>query len=132
MYYLSLTRCFNFFLWQLIGENNMVPFAQVAKVCNSNNRPSSFEGKDIHGKVYMTPFWTRANKIVKIIEPIVKVLWMGDKPTMDYIYETMDESKEKTKVAYIDIKKGISLFGALQMRNGTNNSIDLYMELVNT
>jgi hypothetical protein len=41
---------------------------------------------------------------VNIVDPFVKVLWLvdGEKLDMEYIYEAMDEAKEKIKGLYKD------------------------------
>ena len=45
-------------------------------------------------------FWKRANDIVKVYEPLVKVLCLMDKddnPTIGYIYEAVDRAKRAIK-----------------------------------
>jgi hypothetical protein len=46
--------------------------------------------------VYEKAFWKRAEEIVPFSAPLVKVLRMvdGDKPTMGFVYEAMDQAKE--------------------------------------
>lgn len=53
-------------------------------------------------KIYEKTFWTKAEDIVLFSEPLVKVLRMvdGDKPTLGFIYEAMDQAKEAIKEAY--------------------------------
>ena len=60
------------------------------------------EGKDVVDKIYEKTFWKRAEEIVLFSYPLVKVLRMvdGDKPTMGFIYEAMDQAKEAIKEAY--------------------------------
>ncbi|CAH9057624.1 unnamed protein product [Cuscuta epithymum] len=45
-------------------------------------------------------FWTKANDILKIFEPLVKVLRLADgddKPTMGFIYEAVDRAKQSIR-----------------------------------
>ena len=47
--------------------------------------------------VVSSEFWTKANDILKVFEPIVKVLRLVDgdeKPTMGFIYEAIDRAKQ--------------------------------------
>jgi hypothetical protein len=62
------------------------------------------DGKDTKKKVNDPRFWKKAAEIVKIVEPLVKVLRLvdGEKLAMGYIYEAMDQAKEQIKVAYKD------------------------------
>jgi hypothetical protein len=52
----------------------------------------------------------------------------GDKLAMGYIYEAMDQAKEKIRATYKDKKQSIYLFGRSLITNGTTNSIGLYMQ----
>ena len=49
-------------------------------------------------------FWKKAEEIVLFSEPLVIVLRMvdGDKPSMGFIYEAMDQAKEVIKARYRD------------------------------
>lgn len=60
------------------------------------------DGKDTKNKVFDNCFWKRSAKLVKIIEPLVKVLRImdGGKLAMGYIYEAMDQAKEQIQAAY--------------------------------
>ena len=62
------------------------------------------DGKDTKKKVNDPRFWKKAAEIVKIAEPLVKVLRLvdGEKLAMGYIYEAMDQAKEQIKAAYKD------------------------------
>eukprot|EP00253_Pinus_taeda_P031854 PITA_31854 len=62
------------------------------------------DGKDTKKKVLDTYFWKRSLELVKITEPLVKVLRMvdGERLAMGYIYEAMDQAKEHIRVAYKD------------------------------
>jgi hypothetical protein len=46
--------------------------------------------------------WKKATEIVKIVEPLVKVLWLvdGKKLAMFYVYEAMDQAKDQIRAAY--------------------------------
>ena len=53
----------------------------------------AYEAKKV---VLSTDFWTKAQDIMKVFEPIVKVLRLVDgdeKPTMGFIYEAVDRAK---------------------------------------
>eukprot|EP00253_Pinus_taeda_P031449 PITA_31449 len=60
--------------------------------------------KDTKKKVLDTYFWKRSLELVKITEPLVKVLRLvdGERMAMGYIYEAMDQAKEQIRVAYKD------------------------------
>ena len=62
------------------------------------------EGKDIADKVFEKTFWKKAEAIVLVSEPLVRMLWMvdGDKTAMGFIYEAMDQDKEAIKKEYGD------------------------------
>eukprot|EP00253_Pinus_taeda_P017071 PITA_17071 len=62
------------------------------------------DGKDTKKKVSHNYFWKRSANLVKIIEPLVKVLTMvdGEKLGMGYIYEAMNQAKEQIHAAYKD------------------------------
>jgi len=55
---------------------------------------------------FLTHFWSSVTEIVKVVEHIVKVMWMvdGDKLTMGYISKATDQPKEQIRAAYKDIK----------------------------
>ena len=56
-------------------------------------------------------FWIQCHHIVKITEPLVRVLRLVDgdeKPAMGYLYETMDRAKEEIKVR---MKHKVFLYG---------------------
>ena len=54
------------------------------------------DGKDTKKKVFDNYFWKRSIELVKITEPLIKVLRMvdGEKLAMGYIYEAMHQAKE--------------------------------------
>ena len=56
-------------------------------------------------------FWSQCHHIVKVTEPLVRVLRLVDgdeKPAMEYLYEAMDRAKEEIKVR---MKQKVSLYG---------------------
>eukprot|EP00253_Pinus_taeda_P009421 PITA_09421 len=62
------------------------------------------DGKDTKKKVFDNYFWKRSVELVKITKPLVKVLRMVDeeKLAMGYIYEAMDQAKDKTRATSKD------------------------------
>jgi len=58
----------------------------------------------LKNKVNEEIFWRKAIEIVKLVEPLVKVLRLVDRErlAMGFIYEAMDQAKEKIKRAYND------------------------------
>lgn len=62
------------------------------------------DGKDTKKKVNDATFWKKAIELVKIVEPLVKVLRLvdGESLAMGYIYEAMDQAKEQIRAAYKD------------------------------
>eukprot|EP00253_Pinus_taeda_P022551 PITA_22551 len=62
------------------------------------------EGKELKKKVNEEIFWRKATEVVKLAEPLVKVLTLvdGEILAMGFIYEAMDQAKEQIKRAYKD------------------------------
>jgi hypothetical protein len=62
------------------------------------------DGKDIKKSVFENNVWKKVVEVVKIVEPLVKVLQVvdGEKMAMGYIYEAMDQAKEQIRAAYKD------------------------------
>ena len=62
------------------------------------------DGKDTKKKVNDATFWKKTTEVVKIVEPLVKVLQLvdGERLAMGYIYEAMDQAKEQIRAAYKD------------------------------
>eukprot|EP00253_Pinus_taeda_P035915 PITA_35915 len=89
------------FLWE-IGVKNVV---QVI-TDNATNYVYSWrqDGKAIAKMVYSETFWRGLDEACSINEPIVKVLRLvdGEKPTMAYLYEAMDRTKEAIHSYYAD------------------------------
>jgi hypothetical protein len=66
---------------------------------------SKQEGKTIMRLVaYQERFWDVVNEVCTINEPLVKFLCLGDgeNPTMGYLYEAMDRTKESIRAYYVD------------------------------
>eukprot|EP00253_Pinus_taeda_P023136 PITA_23136 len=70
------------------------------------------EGKELKKKVNEETFWRKAAEIVKLVEPLVKVLRLvdGERLAMGFIYEAMDQVKEQIKRAY---KDKVAKYGAI-------------------
>eukprot|EP00253_Pinus_taeda_P025996 PITA_25996 len=62
------------------------------------------DGKDVRKEVNEEIFWKKETKIVKVLEPLVKVLQLVDWEILavGFIYEAMDQAKEQIKVVYKD------------------------------
>ena len=57
------------------------------------------DAKYSKNKVNDSAFWKKVANVVKIVEPLMKVLWLvdGERLVMGYIYEAMDHVKETYK-----------------------------------
>jgi hypothetical protein len=66
---------------------------------NASQWSKKVKGKEIVEKVYEKEFWKRTEEIVLFSAPLVKVLRMvdGDKPTMGFVYEAMDQGQGGNK-----------------------------------
>ena len=64
----------------------------------------SQDAKETKTKVNDSAFWKKIAEVVKIVEPLVKVLRLvdGEILAMGYIYEAMDQAKEHIKATYKD------------------------------
>jgi len=62
------------------------------------------DGKDTKKKNFDKYFLKSSTELVKIIEPLVKVLWIvdGENLAIGYIYEDLDQAKEHIREAYND------------------------------
>eukprot|EP00253_Pinus_taeda_P027527 PITA_27527 len=71
-----------------------------------------WDGKDVRKKVNEEIFWKKATEIVKVVEPLFKVLRLvdGERLAMGFIYEAMDQSKEQIKATY---KDGVAKYGPI-------------------
>jgi len=61
------------------------------------------DGKSISRLVYKDSFWEGVSEVFLVSEPLVKVIILvdSDKPTIGYLYETMDRSKEAIRSYYV-------------------------------
>jgi len=94
------------FATQFLQLESIVKEKQALKdMFDSNEYKSSKYGKEKSGgaayeakKVVMDKeFWNKATEILKVFEPIVKVLKLvdgDDKPTMGFLYEAIDRAKQ--------------------------------------
>eukprot|EP00253_Pinus_taeda_P021773 PITA_21773 len=71
---------------------------------NQSNWSNKQEGKELKRKIYEENFWRKATEVVKLGEPLVKVLRLvdGERLAMGFIYEAMDQAKEQIKTIYKD------------------------------
>eukprot|EP00253_Pinus_taeda_P027186 PITA_27186 len=71
---------------------------------NQSNWSNKPEGKELKKKVCEETFWRKTAEIVKLGEPLVKVLRLvdGERLAMGFIYESMDQAKEHIKTVYKD------------------------------
>eukprot|EP00253_Pinus_taeda_P009135 PITA_09135 len=71
---------------------------------DQSNWSKKQEGKELKKKIYEETFWRKASEVVKLAEPLVKVLRLvdGKKLAMGFIYEAMDQAKEQIKAVYKD------------------------------
>lgn len=72
---------------------------------NESQFSRKHDGKDMKRKVVEEIFWKKAANIVKLAEPLVKVLRLvdGERLAMGFIYEAMDQAKEQIRAACKDI-----------------------------
>jgi len=94
------------FATQFLQLESIVKEKQALKdMFDSNEYTSSKYGKEKSGgasyeakKVVMDKeFWNKAIEILKVFEPIIKVLKLvdgDDKPTMGFLYEAIDRAKQ--------------------------------------
>ena len=98
--YLTL-RCLNDYKMHL---NTMF----TSKQWRSSRFSRIEEGKQIQNCVLDIRFWYYVIICIKIIYFLVKVLWLVDsdkKPAMSFIYEAMDQVKDKIQVNFGFVKK---------------------------
>eukprot|EP00253_Pinus_taeda_P002278 PITA_02278 len=71
---------------------------------NQSNWSNKPEDKELKRKIYEETFWRKAAEVVKLAEPLVKVLRLvdGERLAMGFIYEAMDQGKEQIKTVYKD------------------------------
>ncbi|XP_058733414.1 uncharacterized protein LOC131605031 [Vicia villosa] len=69
-------------------------FLQLQAIYGKENKGQGYEARKI---VMSRDFWSKANDILKVFEPFVKVLRLVDgdeKPTMGFIYDAIDRAKQ--------------------------------------
>ncbi|XP_047340225.1 uncharacterized protein LOC124943798 [Impatiens glandulifera] len=74
----------------------------------SSSFSSTVDGKKIEAMVIGSRLWSNIITCLKAARPLIKVLRMVDsdvKPAMGFIYEQMDEAKEKIRVNFNNIKR---------------------------
>jgi hypothetical protein len=90
---------------------------ELRQMFTSNEWVESAYAKNVVGKEVAKivledhEFWSQCHHIVKVTEPLVRVLRLVDgdeKPAMGYLYEAMDRAKEEIKVR---MKHKVSLYG---------------------
>ena len=88
----------------MASQSNKLQKMFASDEWNSSQWVRKKDGKDTKKKVNDPRFWKRAAEIVKIAEPLVKVLRLvdGEKLAMGYIYEAMDQAKEQIRATYKD------------------------------
>ncbi|XP_058741714.1 uncharacterized protein LOC131614102 [Vicia villosa] len=77
------------------GLENMFDSKEFRKTKYVKEKKGS--GYEARKVVMSRDFWSKANDILKVFEPIVKILRLVDgdeKPTMDFIYETINRAKQ--------------------------------------
>ncbi|XP_047309926.1 uncharacterized protein LOC124913387 [Impatiens glandulifera] len=85
-------------------------------ISSRNWKSSSFsntvDGKKIEEMVIGSRLWSNTITCLKAARPLIKVLRMADsdvKPAMGFIYEQIDEAKEKIRVNFNNIKRNYEL-----------------------
>eukprot|EP00253_Pinus_taeda_P017474 PITA_17474 len=70
----------------------------------ASKHSKTLEGIEVVALMFNDGFWKDVEDIIVVMESLVRVLRMvdGDKPTMGYIYEVMDLTKEAIKRGYGD------------------------------
>ncbi|XP_047340886.1 uncharacterized protein LOC124944626 [Impatiens glandulifera] len=78
----------------------------------SSSFSSTVDGKKIEAMVIGSRLWSNIITCLKAARPLIKVLRMVDsdvKPAMGFIYDQMDEVKEKIRVNFNNIKRNYEL-----------------------
>ncbi|XP_068642793.1 uncharacterized protein [Aristolochia californica] len=86
-------------------ENLQIMFE--SSTWNNSVWASKVEGTKIAQLVQEPPFWEGASEVLNATMPLVRFMQLlnnDDKPTMGYIYETMDQAKESIKENFKNIK----------------------------
>ena len=94
----AITRFATHFLTlqSMLSQNRNLQKMFSSDEWNQSNWSNKPEGKELKRKVYEETFWRKASEVVKLAEPLVKVLRLvdGEKLAMGFIYEAMDQAKE--------------------------------------
>jgi hypothetical protein len=102
----AITRFATHFLTlqSMASQSNNLQKMFASDEWNASQWARRQDGKDTKKKVNDPTFWKKAAEIVKIVEPLVKVLRLvdGEKLAMGYIYEAMDQAKEQIRATYKD------------------------------
>ena len=88
----------------MLSQHRNLPKMFSSKEWNLSQWSHKLEGKELKKKVNEEIFWRKAAEIVKLAEPLVKMLRLvdGERLAMGFIYEAMDQAKEQIKRAYKD------------------------------
>jgi hypothetical protein len=102
----AITRFATHFLTlqSMASQSNNLQKMFASDEWNASQWAHRQDGKDTKKKVNDPTFCKKSAEIVKISEPLVKVLRIvdGEKLAMGYIYEAMDQAKEKIRATYKD------------------------------
>jgi hypothetical protein len=99
----AITRFATHFLTlqSMASQSNNLQKMFASDEWNASQWARRQDGKHTKKKVNDPTFWKKAAEIVKIVEPLVKVLQLvdGENLAMNYIYEAMDQENEKIRAA---------------------------------
>lgn len=102
----SITKFATHFLTlqSMLSQHRNLQMLFSSNEWNQSQWSHKLEGKELKNKVNEEIFWRKEIEIVKLAEPLVKVLWLvdGERLAMGFIYEAMDQAKEKIKREYKD------------------------------
>eukprot|EP00253_Pinus_taeda_P004356 PITA_04356 len=102
----AITRFATHFLTlqSMLSQNRNLQKMFSSDEWNQSNWFNKPESKELKNKVNEETFWRKAVEIVKLVEPLVKVLRLvdGERLAMGFIYEAMDQAKKQIKRAYKD------------------------------
>ncbi|XP_047335648.1 uncharacterized protein LOC124939189 [Impatiens glandulifera] len=93
----------------------------------SSSFSSTVDGKKIEAMVIGSRLWSNIITCLKAARPLIKVLRMVDsdvKPAMGFIYEQMDEAKEKIRVNFNNIKRNCDFKSNFQIKKGLYSCIE--------
>eukprot|EP00253_Pinus_taeda_P034661 PITA_34661 len=91
-------------LQSMLSQNRNLQKIFSSEDWNQSRWSYKQEGKELKKKVNEEKFWRMAAEVVKLAEPLVKVLQLvdGQRLAMGFIYEAMDQAKVQIKRAYKD------------------------------